>query len=308
MPNYTCSTCGKIFNDKFNYTTHLKRKFPCKPKSNINQNESLRNQNEIQNTKEYKCGYCGKIFSTNSNWNRHIKEYCKVKKQQDNEKKVIYNNLLEKFDELNSTVNKLKKKSELLEKKNKELEIELKKVQKISNVDNVTNIIENQNNIENQNIINVNLIAYGREDLSKIDSSYILEALQRGSASVPVLTERIHFNVKYPEFQNVYIPNMSHQYCMVYNGTEWLLKDKNNVIDYIYSQSYYHLDNNFEEFYEKLPINKQKSFKEFIKIHEKAEDNNDPEALKIILGIKNDLKLLLYNKRNIILDKQKSKI
>lgn len=57
--------------------------------------------------------------------------------------------------------------------------MELKKV-KTSNNDYITNIIENQNNIENQNIINVNLIAYGREYLSKIDSSYILEALQRG--------------------------------------------------------------------------------------------------------------------------------
>ena len=105
MPDYTCITYGKVFNDKFNYTlkesvvlarhslsrlfpedggllanlhpqekpTHLKRKFPCKPKSNITQNESLKNQKEIKNVKEHKCGYCGKNFSTNSNWNRHIK-------------------------------------------------------------------------------------------------------------------------------------------------------------------------------------------------------------------------------------------
>ena len=46
---------------------------------------------------------------------------------------------------------------------------------------------------------------------------------------------------------------MSHQYCMVYNGSEWLLKDKEDVIDYLYFQSYDHLDNNFQEFYENLP-------------------------------------------------------
>ena len=61
----------------------------------------------------------------------------------------------------------------------------------------------------------------------------------------------------------------------------------------------------FRNFMKIYLTNKQKSFKEFIKIHEKAEDNNDLEALKIILGIKRELKLMLYNKRNIILNKQK---
>ena len=132
MPNYTCSTCGKIFNDKFNYTTHLKRKFPCKPKSNINQNESLRNQNEIQNTKEYKCGYCGKNFSTNSNWNRHVKEYCKIKNEKVMEENTIFGQLKnemekqkEQINKQNNEMNILKDKlneNELLKKQNDELQ------------------------------------------------------------------------------------------------------------------------------------------------------------------------------------------
>ena len=321
MVNYKCSNCEKNYVDKLKYTKHINRKFPCKKinhiesestkiNSDFTQTESDFTEIELDSTQidemnikntnktNYQCCYCKKIFTTNSNWNRHIKDNCKVKKHQDNEKENTYNKLMEELELIkkqnekqNEEINELKNK--LNKKKSKCI---------IKNVEN-QNIIENQNNIQNQN--NIILIAYGREDLSKIDSKFILEALQRGTASIPVLTERIHFNVKYPEFQNVYIPNMSHQYCMVYNGTEWLLKDKNSVVDYIYSQSYDHLDNNFEDFYEKLPANKQKSFKEFIKIHEKAEDNNDPEALKIILGIKQELKLMLYNKRNIILNKQK---
>ena len=247
MVTYICSICDKIFNDKYNYTTHLKKKFPCKKK------ESNKILTESQNTnfkeKEYKCYYCNKLFTTNSNWNRHVKINCKIKKKQENEKELTYNKLIDEFEKMKNDMNELKKQSNILEKKNKELENMLKKT-------NVNQYIENQNNIENQNVININLIAYGREDLSKIDTKFIFEALQRGTSCIPVLTERIHFNIKYPEFQNVYIPNMGQQYCMVYDGNKWLLKDKNTVIDYIYSQSYDHLDNNFKDFFEKLPVSK----------------------------------------------------
>ena len=60
----------------------------------------------------------------------------------------------------------------------------------------------------------------------------------RGTASVPIITELIHYNTLYPEFQNVYIPNMNQKYCMIYNGVDWLLKDKDEVVDSLYSLRY----------------------------------------------------------------------
>ena len=62
--------------------------------------------------------------------------------------------------------------------------------------------------------------------MNKIDIEYILQALKRRTSAVPVMTENIHFNSKYPEFHNVYISNMNQKYAMVYNGKGWILKDK----------------------------------------------------------------------------------
>ena len=170
MPNYTCSTCGKIFNDKFNYTTHLKRKFPCKPKSNINQNESLRNQNEIQNTKEYKCGYCGKNFSTNSNWNRHTKEYCKVKNEKVMEENTIFGQLKEQINEQNKEIEKIKKQNEEINE-NEKLKEENNKLQNIINnvlLNDKKSIDLTKNEID-KSIIDINI--YNATSSNQINSS-----------------------------------------------------------------------------------------------------------------------------------------
>ena len=162
----------------------------------------------------------------------------------------------------------------------------------------------NINNIENQNIT-FNLIAHGREDLDKIDVKYILEALKRGTSAIPVITERIHFNIKYPEYQNVYITNMNQKYGMIYDGKEWKLKDKDTIIEDLYEKKYDFLDENFENIYNELSESQQKAFKRFLEIHDKADTNK--QFKKIIDKIKQDLKFLLYNNKKIPIDTYNSK-
>ena len=60
------------------------------------------------------------------------------------------------------------------------------------------------------------------------------------------------------------------------------------------------MEGKFEEFYEKLTPSQQNAFTRFIELNEKAEEDEDPAALKIIMDIKKELKLLLYNKRKMI--------
>lgn len=55
MVQYTCSKCGKIFDKKQNYESHMKRKTPCNKR----------------NTKGVKCEYCGKIISRKDHLTRH---------------------------------------------------------------------------------------------------------------------------------------------------------------------------------------------------------------------------------------------
>lgn len=211
--------------------------------------------------------------------------HCNIRKQNDTNKSDIYNKLIEKLEKQEEEIIKLKKQNDEIQKK--------------------LNLNDKQINIGNNNIItnnttnNITIVAYGREDLNKIDESDILKALVRGTNSVPIITELIHYNDQYPEFQNIYIPNINQKYCMIYNGKEWLLKDNNDIIDSLYSNKYSILEDKFDEFYNKLTLSQQKSFKRFIEVNDKA-DNDDEECIKILVGIKKELKLLLYNKRNMI--------
>ena len=306
MPVYICSECGKRFEDKTKYNIHINRKFPCKKdeissyiETNIDSvkdvgitskmthstSQITQNFGEItQNNSEINlmCQYCSKIYSRRDNLFRHIKSYCKVKKQEDNNKKEIYNKLLKELDEI-------KKENEELKKINNKL---------ISSNNNIH--IKNQNIETQNNIVNINLIAHGREDLDKIDVKYIIEALKRGISCIPVITERIHFNEKYPEYQNVYISNMNQKYGMIYNGKEWKLKDKDTIIEDLYEKKFDFLDENFENIYNQLSESQQKAFKRFLDIHEKAD--TDKQSRKIINKIKQDLKLMLYNNKNIPMD------
>ena len=314
MVTYICSDCNKKYTNKYDYMRHVNRKTPCN-KGVIEMVESKQKQTQIETQIEQKktkykkeehiCFYCKNEFVNNSSLVRHTKLYCKTKKQHEIEKKDKYNELIERIENNEKIFGeKIKNnENEINELRNQLIEEKIKN-QKLNQIihtqtNTQTNTIKgNQNNVEgDQNNITFNLIAFGREDMDKIDTKYILAALKRGISSVPVITDNIHFNSQYPEFNNVYISNMNQKYAMVYDGKEWILKDKNEIIDDIYEKKYDFLDEKFEEIYEQLSKSQQESFKRFLKIHEKAE--TDKESLKFIKKIKQELKMLLYNKKNI---------
>lgn len=310
MPTYICSDCDKSFINKSIYIKHITRKFPCKKKDDdCSCNESISNDFEnlqdsanfaknlqelTENTNSIQehqlmCHYCLKVYSDKYVLYRHMKSFCKIKKHEDNKKEEIYQKLIRELDEV--------------KKEKEELKNEIKKLKKINNQLIITNNnthIENQNVKTQNNTVNINLIAHGRENLDKIDVKYVLDALKRGTSSIPVIAECIHFNVKYPEYQNVYITNMNQKYGMVYDGKEWILKDKDTIIDDMYEKKYDFLDENFETIYKQLSESQQKAFKRFLDIHEKAD--TDKQSKKIIDKIKRDLKFLLYNNKKIPID------
>jgi hypothetical protein len=106
--------------NKLNLERHIRKKTPCiqihidtitknvdsqklikAPKSSplLSENKLIYKQTqidlEIESDKdEPACRYCLKKFSKNSNLTRHLKDYCRVKKQQDEEKEDIFKRLL----------------------------------------------------------------------------------------------------------------------------------------------------------------------------------------------------------------------
>lgn len=266
---YICTSCDKEFKSRQNLNYHISHG-ACKILS-------------------YHCKYCGKGFTASSNMYVHMKDSCKIKKQDDDEKAQIYERLL-KLEENNRDI---KKENEKLKKK----VVSLEKNAKVTK--NITHNKVVNNNINNGIVAHINLIGYGKEDLSIIDKKDIIKAIQQGYNSTIKLTETLHFNPKHPEYHNVYITNMKDKYAMMFDGKEWNLTMKDDLINKIYDDKKTYIEENIDEFIDSLSASRKKALDRWL------ETDDDDERIS---KIKNEIKLLLYNKRNLITDKQEDPI
>jgi len=163
----------------------------------------------------------------------------------------------------------------------------------------VTNNTNNTNNINNGNIYNntmnitVNVVPFGKEDLSKINKTDLLKVFRSGFNSALRLTETTHFNPKYPEYHNVYISSMKNKYAMTYDGSDWSLVMKDELIDKMYDKKRDYIEENMDDFLESLTTSQINALHRWLN----ADDDH-----QYIRKIKNDMKLMLYNKRKMALD------
>ena len=255
-----CNKCKHIFKRSFYYDKHI-IKDKCKQK-------------------KYVCKYCNARFTTDNSMYRHMKHSCKIKKHEDNKKNQIFERLI-KLEEENKEL--MKYKDEINELK--------RKIKKIKHKNNVTNNKIYNSTVNNGTINNIVLIGYGKEDISKINKLEILNSFRKGFYSTIYLTETIHFNPRHPEYHNVYISNIKDKYAMLYDGHEWTLTRKTELIDRLYETKKNYIEDNMEEFIDTLTKSQVKALERWL--------NTEDEHNKI-KEVKDKIKLLLYNKRNII--------
>lgn len=110
------------------------------------------------------------------------------------------------------------------------------------------------------------------------------------------LTKAVHFNPKYPEYHNVYISNMRSQHAMMYDGEQWTLISKEELIGTIYDDKKTYIEDNLEEFVNSLSKSKKDALKRWLN----TDDDNEK-----IKAVKKSIKLLLYNKNKMIIDTRK---
>ena len=266
MVVHTCEKCKKTFNRKSHYDYHIDHK--------------------VCEGKDYQCPNCGKGFTKATNMHRHIRNTCK---REDNKYDQIFGRLLQ------------------LENENKELRNELKSVKHTGSNNTNTNMVNN-GHINNGNVYNgdvntmnitVNVVPFGKEDLSKIDKNEMLKVFRSGFNSALRLTETTHFNPKYPEYHNVYISNMKNKYAMTYDGNDWALVMKDELIDKIYDKKRDYIEENMDEFINSLLPSQMNALHRWINV------NDDHHYVQ---KIKNEMKLMLYNKRKMALNPQPPKV
>jgi len=180
-------------------------------------------------------------------------------------------------------MNEQDKKIEQIIKENKKLKSKISiRNNKINSDNKITNI---QNN-------NIKIVAHGQENLYALKDHIVKLILNKGFQSVQELTRHIHFNKNNPKFHNVYIPNMRDKYAMTYNGEQWNLTDKKEVINELYDNNELYLEDRFKDFIDSLSEITKNKFNRFL-------DNVKIENKEVINKIKHDIKLLLYNSKEI---------
>jgi hypothetical protein len=277
MSGNTCKACSKKFTSKHGLDYHI--------------------LNDACKLTNYVCKFCDKGFTTETNMYRHMRANCKIKKKNDDAKNIIYERLVQ-LEEDNKLVKKIAQDNKKLKK---EMASMRKQIKTTANTNNKM-IVNNNNNNNNNNNININntmithnniLVAYGKEDFTKIDQKDFLKVLHNGYNSTIKLTEMMHFNPKYPEYHNIYISNMKDKYAMMYDGTNWALTMKENLINKIYDDKKNYIEENLDDFVDSLSISRKKALERWLD----TDDDN-----KRIKEVKDNIKLLLYNSRKLPMD------
>jgi len=322
MVNYTCYRCGYETHIKTIIIRHLSRKNICglkkydidlnkfkqyiengyncdeylesinlgKSSVNVSQ-KSVKNHNISTNdhiisqqSTNIKCKYCDKIYSRIDSLNRHLKT-CKEKKK-DEEVKKSMNELVALLNKQNDDLNKqnddLKKQ---LEKRDKQIDELIKK----AGINNSTIT----NNIQN----NIKLLAYKDTDISNITDKDILKCMNHSNMCVPHLIKMIHLDPDKPENHNIYISNLKNGYIMIYDGTKWDTKNREEIIDDMINDKQGMIEERVENWLE--------TGKKYPSIMKKFERYLEKKENDIVINkIKEEVKLMLYNNKILIKNKE----
>jgi hypothetical protein len=310
MVIHKCDKCNKEFIRKAHYDVHIKRMNPCKYPTQTPQNPTQTPQNPTQTPQNptqtpqnptqtpqnptqnhsklvknnkivildsISCCYCLKSFTRVDALIRHKNNYCKMIKESKEDKENIYQELIKQMNDI--------------KEQNKELREELKKIQNKTNSNNTKMKMNSDNIITTNNIQNnIKLCAFGKEDLSHITDEVYKKIFVKGFHSVLEFINKVHFDEKKPEHCNVYISNIRDKYAMIYDGNDWILKNQDNVLSYLLELKKDNLIDKFDGLLEKLSDRTINKFKRFL-------DKEDDD--EVINSIKQDIKLLLYNKKKI---------
>jgi len=302
MVNYQCYRCGYTISNKSKIINHFNRKNSCKPilnKINLdeykqyvldglsyeeyletiksqykNNNDAsfIQQKNNKMSTKgEYKCKFCEKILTYKQSYYRHLKT-CKEKKQDDE----VKDSMIELVKLLNK---KLDEKDKELSKRDKQIDELIKK----AGISNSTINVQN----------NIKLLSYSDTDRSHLTDKDILKCLKHSNFCIPYLIKKVHFDVNKPENHNVYISNLKNKYVMMYDGNKWECKDREEQISNLMDDNEGIIEYKLEEWLEK-GVKYPEMMKKFNTYIEKKDNN------KVINIIKDEIKLLLYNNRNVV--------
>jgi len=215
--------------------------------------------------RQFACTYCETEFSRSDNLKRHQDNYCKA--------------------------------TEAMEARlaRKDLQLRLREAGSprqvhIGNNTTTTNNTTNNNN----NTINIKVLAYKDTDVSHLTDRDYQRALNRASMCIPQILEKVHFDPEKPENHNVVIASMNNKYIKLHDGQNWNLRDREETVEDLFADAEDILETKLESWQEEENPKSEKATRKFqiyLEVKEKA---------ALYKKIKQELKLLLFNNRNLV--------
>jgi hypothetical protein len=261
--NYTCKTCNKKYSCYKSLWNHNK-KFHNNDSTKITQitQKSTNIPQKTTKNDEATCDFCHKTFSRNDSLKRH-KQKCKKKTDM-------------------FTLEEMQKKI-----------IELE--DKIKTTHNTTNNTTNNNN---GTINNINIVGFGKEDLSVLTQREKKHILGKGSSGILKLIEKIHFNKNLPQYQNIQITNLRDNYAKVYDEdiNDFKISKRTETIHKLMNNKGDNLGDMLEELED--PQNcYHKGVKNFLDIlYNYSPNMEDKESLDFYNYMYKEIVILIYNK------------
>jgi hypothetical protein len=254
--------------------------------------ESGSEHNEIKDESSngtHQCTHCKKTFTLKHNLKRHIASRCQVKME--SEKQV--------YEKLKSDKQYHKKYIKDIDTMMSKMAFCAPKTQPIT----VTNNSNNTNTVNSNNTINIQLVAFGKEDKSRLTNREILKILNKGYHSVPELLKAIHFDENKPENHNIYISNDRSSVMHVFDGEKWNVVDRNETIRNLFDDGRNFLLTKAEEFNEREKPLTDRAKKMVLKFERFDHDIDEyPVKKKEILTM---IRNMLYNDRDLPMNTRK---
>jgi hypothetical protein len=254
---YCCEKCKIEFLKKFSYDRHINRKTPCAP-----------DEKEEYDLERRSCQYCPKVLSSVSSCQAHMTT-CKFKPSEVEQLKQI---IIEMNDKLNAKINVQTN--------------ELKEIKEKVDKPNVTNV--NIQNVHN----NIIVMPFGKEDLSFLTLKDYKKIFNKGCYSIPEIVKLIHCTDNRPEFMNVYIKNFKDEYMFTFDGKDWDIEKKDDVLNNMIENKKNLLESKFDDMQHELPQYAITMFKKFL-------ERSDDDEVKN--NIKDELKNMFYKNRHHVI-------
>jgi hypothetical protein len=289
MPLYICELCNFSTPLKGNYTVHLsstKHDLRSKvnaipaPSQQIVIPESSQSQLEVipvsppvaeKVATQFTCKYCEQKFKFKQSMYRHIKYTCTKNKDEDLKELVRLMNI-QMEQQKNEFLSQLQSQRQEFNKK----------------IDKLMGKLEVGNTFNTAIVNNIQLLGYRQTDVSHLTDQDYRSCIKRVNHCVKNMIEKVHFNPSKPENMNIYISNIKEKYIMVYDGANWNVANRKDELDRLYEEKEMML----EEWLDSNPDEELK--KKFMKYL----DNKDND--ECLNRIKEEIKLMLYNKQNML--------